>query len=95
MRSYFSASNPFLAFTKDEEHHAEVGAMLIGQTKDSDVIFDDEWFVAGGDVTVGYRCLAIDLSVCAMAIWTKRASQTSVRLESFPASFSHWRKARS
>jgi len=85
MRSYFSASNPFLAFTKDEEHHAEVGAMLIGQTKDSDVIFDDEWFVAGGDVTV---------SVCAMAVWTKRASQTSVRLESFPASFSHWRKAR-
>jgi hypothetical protein len=93
MGSYFSASNPFLAFIKDGEHHAEVGAMLIGQTKDSDVIFD-EWFVAGGDVTVGYRCLAIDLSVCAMAIWTKRASQTSVRLESFPASLSHWRKAR-
>jgi hypothetical protein len=83
-------SNPFLAFTKDGEHHAEVGAMLIGQTKDSDVIFD-EWFVAGGDVTVGYRCLAIDSSVCAMAIWTKRAS---VRLESFLASLGHWRKAR-
>jgi hypothetical protein len=36
--------------------------------KDADVIFNDEWFVARGDATVGFWCLAIDLSMCAMAV---------------------------
>jgi hypothetical protein len=35
---------------------------------------DDEWFVAGGDVTAGSWCLAIDLSMWAMAVWMKRAT---------------------